>query len=116
VRAAKEAGVFESEVEIPYFTLAYNIGDRIDRIEGRNLGFRTDGGGAGVMPVLPMVIGVRFDFSNGQRTFLTLSDRGANHRQIKRRGTRAWRYTPPPAKRRSMHVGDFAGRVDPGLA
>jgi hypothetical protein len=110
VRQSKEAGVFEAEVEIPYFTRYYEIGDRIDQIEGRNLNLRTDGGGSGVMPVYPMVVSVRHDFSDGQKTYLTLSDRGMNHAHVKRLGTRSSRYTQP-MRRRTAPLDPRAGFI-----
>jgi hypothetical protein len=95
VRQANEAGVFHAEVMIPYFTRYYEVGDRIDKIEGRELGFRTDGGGGSVMPVLPMVTSVRWELGDGQRTILTLSDRGMDHARRRKPRTRASRHSVP---------------------
>ncbi|MHC5537747.1 hypothetical protein ACYOEI_05885, partial [Singulisphaera rosea] len=93
VQTAKEAGVFAAEITIPYFTAYYEIGDRIDQIEGRDLGLRTDGGGPGVMPVLPVVVARRWELDgDNQVTHLTLSDRGVNHRQIAKGRPRAGRF------------------------
>jgi hypothetical protein len=111
VRTSKEAGVFGAEVMIPYFTDYYEVGDRIDRIEGRDLNLRTDGGGAGVAPVYPTVISRRWDFSAGQRTFLTLSDRGSDHRQHRRRGTRSTQYAAPPARTAGSTKGRYTMRA-----
>lgn len=85
-RTATEAGVMEGEVVIPRFTLYYGVGDRIDQIVGRNLGLRTDNGGTSAAPVLPLVVGRRFECDGGQRTILTLSDAGLDRRRYARLG------------------------------
>lgn len=86
-RIATECGVFEGEpVEIPYITRYYDIGDRIDQINGRNLGLRTDTGTSSAGAVLPVVIRRRWEFMPQQRTLLWLSDAGLDRRSFKRHG------------------------------
>ncbi|MDR3639060.1 MAG: hypothetical protein P4L84_34970 [Isosphaeraceae bacterium] len=88
-RIATECGVFDGDpVEIPYLTRYYDIGDRIDQINGRGLGFRTDTGTGSTGAVLPVVVKRRFELLNGQRTTLWLSDAGLDRRNFKRKGVR----------------------------
>jgi hypothetical protein len=84
-RTATEAGLMEGTVEVPHFTTIYGIGDRISGIQGRNVGLRTDTGGEGYAPVLPIVVSVRWDFSDGQKTYLHVSDAGIDRRRYARR-------------------------------
>lgn len=85
-RAATEAGLLEGMIEIPYLTDYYDLGDPIRKIDGRNLGFRTDGGTTST-PVYPLVEGRRWDFAEGQRTTLILSDQShiRSHRGASRK-------------------------------
>ncbi len=77
--------MLEGPVTIPRFTAYYEIGDRIEQIEGRGLGFRTDSGADGSVPVYPVVIARRFDFKEDeQTTTLEFSDAGADRRRYKR--------------------------------
>lgn len=107
VRADKEAGVFDAEIHIPRFTRYYELGDRISQIEGRGLPFRTDNGGQGYAPVLPLVVARRWDFTQGQHTYLTLSDRGLNHTM--RRLTRG--ETANLIKRSDKEAREVTGRT-----
>lgn len=85
VRYATDSGVLDGQVVIPRFTAFYEIGDRIDKIEGRDVGLRTNtGGSADDAPVLPVIVGRRWDFEPKQRTTLELSDSGTNRGQYKR--------------------------------
>lgn len=74
MRDAQDSGVLQGEAVIPRLTTYYGIGDRIRSIQGRGLGFRTDGGGADNAPIYPVVVGVRWELEGGQRTVLSLSD------------------------------------------
>lgn len=91
MRTATDSGVFEGDVEIPYFTTYYQIGDKIDQINGRNLGLRTDNGGPGYLPVLPIVTKIRWELEGGQKTILTLSDAGLDRRRYRSRKSAAIR-------------------------
>ena len=84
-RSATEAGVLSGQAVIPYFTDYYQIGDRIQGVSGRALGFRTDGGGSGNVPVYPMVEGIRYDLDDGQTTTLYLSDESTTRRKLEKR-------------------------------
>lgn len=86
-RTATEAGVMEGQAVIDRFTAAYLVGDRVEGITGRGLGFRTDTGGAGFAPVLPIVTSLRWELARGQRTVLTISDAGLDRRRYARRWT-----------------------------
>jgi hypothetical protein len=58
------------------------VGDRIARINGRDISFQTNiGAGQGESPVYPMVVGLTWDFTGGrQATILQLTDRRAETR------------------------------------
>ena len=84
-RIAADSGVFGGDVTIPRFTAFYAIGDRISGIVGRNLGFRTDSGGADFAAVYPMVVSRRWDFDGRQETSIELSDAGLDRRQYSRK-------------------------------
>jgi hypothetical protein len=103
-RTASEAGVFEGEVEVPFLTAYYQVGDRIDQVNGRGLGLRTDTGGTGYAPVYPSVVAVRWELDPGQRTVLTLSDAGLDRRRYGRRRKRSPGLPP---------VGDFGAAARP---
>lgn len=80
-RTASDSGMMEGEIQIPRFTMSYDIGDRISGIYGRGLSFRTDNGGAGFAPVLPMVGSRRWILEGQQRTVLQLSDSGMDRKR-----------------------------------
>ena len=64
---------------IPSLISTFRVGDRIARINGRDISFQTNvGTGQGESPVYPVVVGLTWDFS-GQRqaTILELADRRA---------------------------------------
>ncbi len=88
LRAQTESGVLSGQVVIPRLTAYYQIGDRIDSIQGRNLGLRTDAGTGN--PVYPVVVGVSYQLDGNQTTTLDLSDAG----------TKRLRYRRPPGRRR----------------
>jgi hypothetical protein len=87
-RTATEAGVLDGQIEIPYITTNYRIGDRIRQINGRGLGFRTDGGGSSTTPVYPIVVGRRITNSPRQSTVLIVSDESESRIMSKRRTRR----------------------------
>jgi hypothetical protein len=83
-RATTEAGVLEGSVVIPYLTDYYELGDPIRRINGRGLGFRTDGG-TDSTPLYPIVEGRRLELEDGQRTVLMLSDESQSRTYLERK-------------------------------
>jgi hypothetical protein len=84
-RKATEVGTVAGPVTINRFTDAYQIGDRIDQIVGRNCSLQQNIATQGEAPVYPAVISIRWNFDGGQSTTLELSDRRA---------------PPPPERRR----------------
>lgn len=85
VRFATDSGVLSGNITIPRFTAYYDIGDRIDQIEGRAVGLRTNtGGSADDAPYLPVVVARRWDFEPKQKTTLEVSDSGTNRGQFKK--------------------------------
>jgi hypothetical protein len=80
-RTATECGLFEGEARLDRLTTAYALGDRISEIKGRDLSLRTDNGGSGMAPVLPVVVARRWELEGGQRTYLALSDSGVDRRR-----------------------------------
>lgn len=102
-RAASEAGVLEGPVTIPRLTTYYKIGDRVDQVEGRNLGLRTDQGTGD--PIYPVVVGVSWQFGpETQTTTIEVSDAGTRRADYKR---------PPARKPRSNSdiLNDQAARA-----
>jgi hypothetical protein len=78
VRRAREAAVFAGSVTIPRITTAYEVGDKIDEIDGRGVSLRSNvGDGAGESGVYPTVVALSWDFDGKQTTTLELSDRRA---------------------------------------
>ena len=75
-RSQNEFPRVTARVMIPRLSLAYKVGDRIRKIIGREIDFRSNGGAsAKESPRYPTVVGVTFDFSaNKQTTTLELSD------------------------------------------
>ena len=85
-RDAAALGVIDGQVVIPYLTSYYKIGDRIDRINGRNLAFVTGGSEDGEdAPHYPVVTGISFGLGGDQTTTLQLSDAGASRFKYARR-------------------------------
>lgn len=78
-RLASEAGEVAGSATIPRFTAAYQVGDKVRSIQGRDLSLRTNAGApAEEGEVFPAVVAVRWEFESGQVTTLQLSDqRGA---------------------------------------
>ncbi len=74
-RTANEAGEVAGVITIPRFTQAYQIGDRICSIQGRDLSLRTNAGAPTEEgEVYPAVVGLTWDFDGKQQTLLQLSD------------------------------------------
>ena len=74
-RLASESGEVGGSVTVPRFTNAYQIGDRIRSIRGRNLSLRTNAGAPSEEgEVYPAVVGLTWVFDGGQKTILHLSD------------------------------------------
>jgi len=91
MRSAREFPVIAAAITIPWFTRAYQPGDRISYIAGRDISLRQNAGGEqGEAANYPYVVGVTHIFSGGQKTILQLSDRR----------------TEPP----SFHKYHFSGR------
>jgi hypothetical protein len=81
-RDATDAGQLHGSVTIPRFTMYYEIGDRIDSVDGRGLGFRTDGGADANAAIYPTVVAVTHEFEPQQVTHLDLSDSDARQRLL----------------------------------
>jgi hypothetical protein len=64
-------------VTIPNLITAFRVGDRIARINGRDISFQTNiGVDQGESPVYPVVVALTWDFSGErQATILELADR-----------------------------------------
>lgn len=74
-RLAGEAGEVAGSATIPRFTSAYQIGDKVRSIQGRNLSLRTNAGApVEEGEVFPAVVAVTWDFEARQHTTLQLSD------------------------------------------
>jgi hypothetical protein len=101
-------GVLDGPVTVPRLTTYYQVGDRIDQIDGRGLGLRTDDGTGD--PVFPVVVGVRHEFGpDSQVTLLDISDAGSDRR----------RYIRPPKRRPAMsgrQVAEARAAVASGLS
>jgi hypothetical protein len=80
-RTTSEAGEVAGAVVIPRFTQAYQIGDRICSIQGRDLSLQTNAGAPTEEgPVYPAVVGLTWDFDGKQQTLLQLSDQRGQYR------------------------------------
>jgi hypothetical protein len=74
-RLAGEAGEVAGSVTVPRFTTAYQIGDKIQSIVGRDLSLRTNAGAPlEDGQVFPTVVALSWDFNGKQQTELQLSD------------------------------------------
>jgi len=78
LRLAHEAARFAGSPEIPRFTLAYRLGDKLNKVKGREISFETVIGreqqeGARY----PTVVGITWSFDGQQQTTLHLEDRRA---------------------------------------
>lgn len=85
-REAAALGVIDGQVLIPYLTAHYQVGDRIDKINGRNLSFVTGGSPDGEdAPNYPVITGITYSLGGDQSTTLQLSDAGASRFKYQRR-------------------------------
>jgi len=79
LRAAHELPPLAGRVTIPSLITAFRVGDRVGRINGREISLQTNiGTGCGESPVYPVIVSLTWDFT-GQRqaTILELADRRA---------------------------------------
>jgi hypothetical protein len=76
LRAAFELPPLTGSVTIPSLISAYCVGDRIGRINGREISFQTNvGTGQGESPVYPVIVALTWDFTGAQQaTILELAD------------------------------------------
>jgi hypothetical protein len=81
LRSAYEFPPLAGSVTIPYITTYYEVGDRIERVAGRDVSLTTNiGQDQGETPTYPWVVGVWWSFEGDrQSTTLQLSDRRAEH-------------------------------------
>lgn len=79
LRAAHEFPALAGSVRIPRLVNSYNVGDRIDVIEGRDVSLQVNvGASQGEGAAYPYVVGLTWDFAgNQQSTTLELSDHRA---------------------------------------
>lgn len=77
MRAAHEFPPVPMTIQIPGITLAYQIGDRVSRISGRDVDLTTNAGAEqGESPSYPFIVGLSWSFEGDhQMTVLQLSDR-----------------------------------------
>jgi hypothetical protein len=82
LRAAYELPPLDGRVTIPSLVTAFRVGDRIGRINGRDLSLRANiGGGQGEGAAYPLVVSLTWDFSSGgQATVLQLAHRRPGER------------------------------------
>lgn len=74
-RAAHESPPLAGPIVIRRLTNSYGLGDRITEVSGRNLSLQTNRGSeGGEGPRFPMVVGLRYEFGQAQKTTLMLSD------------------------------------------
>jgi hypothetical protein len=87
LRARHEFPPFAGSLTIPWFSLGYNVGDRIKQIVGRDVDLRSNAGaGAGEAPRYPLVVAKTWtNGKDGQSTTLQLEDRRAQVRMPERR-------------------------------
>jgi hypothetical protein len=79
-QAAQEIPHLAGTMRIDRLTLAYRIGDRIQRIEGRDVDLQTNAGGGGrEAPTYAEVVGINTSLGARQSTTLLLSDQRADH-------------------------------------
>jgi hypothetical protein len=79
LRAAHEFPPLAGSVTIPSVISTFRVGDRVGRINGRDISFETNiGTGQGESPVYPVVVALTWDFTGDrQATILELADRRA---------------------------------------
>lgn len=79
-QAATQDPSLGGPIEIPYITDAFEVGDRISKINGRDMNLQVNiGTSKGEAPVYPFVVGVTYRFAEGsQATTLELADYRSN--------------------------------------
>ena len=84
LRTAHEMPPLAGSLKIPFITDFYEIGDRIDTIEGRNVDLTTNVGiNQGESPVYPWIVARTWNFSaSRQETVLQLTDRRAERANL----------------------------------
>ena len=77
LRAAHELPPLAGRVTIPSLITAFRVGDRVGRINGRDISLQTNlGAGSGEAPVYPVIVALCWDFTGqAQATILELADR-----------------------------------------
>lgn len=81
LRSSHEMPRLAGSIRIPGITVAYQVGDRISSIVGRNISLQTNiGASQGETPVYPWIVGVSYELDPHQYTVLHLSDRRAEVR------------------------------------
>jgi hypothetical protein len=77
LRARRELPPLTGSVTIPTLITAFRVGDRVGRINGRDIALQTNlGTGSGESPVFPVIVALTWDFTaERQATVLELSDR-----------------------------------------
>ncbi|WP_422932025.1 hypothetical protein [Singulisphaera sp. PoT] len=77
LRAAHEFPPLAGTATIPWLTNSYDIGDRLELIDGRGASFQTNlGTNQGEAPMYPYIIGISYNFDGGrQETRISFSDR-----------------------------------------
>lgn len=76
IRDKRDNPVVSGRVVVPRLTTLYEVSDRVRKVAGREVDLRINAGAeAGESPRYPLVVGVTWDFANGQqRTHLSLDD------------------------------------------
>lgn len=88
IRRAHETGSFAGTVTLMGIRTSYQVGDKIDKLVGRNIDFRQNlGANQDESPVYPTVVSVEWQLDGEQKTVLQLQDRRAE----------------PPPKHRESH-------------
>jgi hypothetical protein len=84
LRAGNEFPRLAGSVTMPSLITAFRVGDRIGRINGRDISFQTNlGAGQGESPAYPAIVALSWEFTGGrQATILELADRRAEERPL----------------------------------
>ncbi len=79
LRGAHEFPPLAGSITIPYITTYYEIGDRVEQVQGRGVSFGTNiAQDQGELPTYPWIVGISWSFeADRQTTTLQLSDRRA---------------------------------------
>jgi hypothetical protein len=82
VQSAHQYPRIAGTVHVPWLTRAYQIGDRIKQISGRNASLRTNAGDAGEAPYYPQIVAAAWELGGKQHTTMQLADRRAEPQGI----------------------------------